>query len=79
MYAVEFIKRHKKVFGAILAIAFNNCLDSNYNFILRGYGYNGLLTQLWYRHNFAEDEDIYAAENYYKDLESGLQSEIKQY
>ena len=25
---------------------------------------------------FAEDEDIYAAENYYKDLESGLQSEI---
>ena len=35
-------------------------------------GFNSIMVSSY----FAEDEDIYAAENYYKDLESGLQSEI---
>lgn len=75
VYVVEFIKRHKKVFGVILAIALiiawiattiSSCA------VMGTTGFNSIMVSSY----FAEDEDIYAAENYYKDLESGLQSEI---
>ncbi|MDO5396330.1 MAG: NlpC/P60 family protein [bacterium] len=75
VYIVEFIKRHKKVFGVILAIALiiawiattiSSCA------VMGTTGFNSIMVSSY----FAEDADIYAAENYYKDLESGLQSEI---
>ena len=75
VYVVEFIKRHKKVFGVILAIALiiawiaTTILSCA---VMGTTGFNSIMVSSY----FAEDEDIYAAENYYKDLESGLQSEI---
>lgn len=75
VHIVEFIKRHKKVFAVILLIALliawvattiSSCA------IMGTTGINSIMVSSY----FAEDEDIYAAENYYKDLESDLQSEI---
>lgn len=72
---VQFIMRHKKVFGVILLIALliawvattiSSCA------IMATTGINSIMVSSY----FAEDADIYAAENYYKELESGLQREI---
>lgn len=72
---VQFIMRHKKVFGVILVIALliawvattiSSCA------VMGTTGVNSIMASSY----FAEDEDIYVAENYYKDLESDLQSEI---
>lgn len=72
---VQFIMRHKKVFAVILLIALliawvattiSSCA------IMATTGINSIMVSSY----FAEDADIYAAENYYKELESGLQREI---
>ena len=70
-----FVWRHKAVFGAILAIvlliawlgtALSSCS------VIGTTGFNSIMVSLY----FAEDEDIYAAENYYNGLEQNLQSKI---
>lgn len=70
-----FIWRHKAVFGAILAIvlliawlgtALSSCS------VIGTTGFNSIMVSSY----FAEDEDIYAAENYYNGLEQNLQSKI---
>ena len=72
---VEFIKRHKTVFAVIaliivlvcfVASAFSSCS------VMFTSGFNSIMTSSY----FAEDADIYAAEDYYKGLESDLQTEI---
>ena len=72
---VQFIMRHKKVFAVILLIALliawvattiSSCA------VMGTTGINSIMVSSY----FAEDEDIYAAENYYKELEADLQSEI---
>lgn len=75
VYVVEFIKRHKKAFAVILLIALliawvattiSSCA------VMGTTGFNSIMVSSY----FAEDEDIYAAENYYKELEADLQGEI---
>ena len=70
-----FVWRHKAVFGAILAIvlliawlgtALSSCS------VIGTTGFNSIMVSSY----FAEDEDIYAAENYYNGLEQNLQSKI---
>ena len=70
-----FIWRHKAVFGVILAIvlliawlgtALSSCS------VIGTTGFNSIMVSSY----FAEDEDIYAAENYYNGLEQNLQSKI---
>ena len=70
-----FIWRHKAVFGVILAIvllvawlgtALSSCS------VIGTTGFNSIMVSSY----FAEDEDIYAAENCYNDLEQNLQSKI---
>lgn len=70
-----FIWRHKAVFGAILAIvlliawlgtALSSCS------VIGMTGFNSIMVSSY----FAEDEDIYAAENYYNGLEQNLQNKI---
>ena len=70
-----FIWRHKAVFGAIFAIvlliawlgtALSSCS------VIGTTGFNSIMVSSY----FAEDEDIYAAENYYNGLEQNLQSKI---
>ena len=67
-----FVWRHKAVFGAILAIvlliAWLGTALSSCSVI----GTTGFMVSSY----FAEDEDIYAAENYYNGLEQNLQSKI---
>ena len=69
MYVVEFIKRHKKVFGVILAIALiiawiattiSSCA------VMGTTGFNSIMVSSY----FAEDEDIYAAETITKTLKA---------
>ena len=70
-----FVWRHKAVFGVILAIvlliawlgtALSSCS------VIGTTGFNSIMVSSY----FAEDEDIYAAENYYNGLEQNLQSKI---
>ena len=70
-----FIWRHKAVFGVILAIvlliawlgtALSSCS------VIGTTGFNSIMVSSY----FAEDEDIYAAENYYNGLEQNLQSKM---
>ena len=70
-----FIWRHKAVFGVILAIvlliawlgtALSSCS------VIGTTGFNSIMVSSY----FADDEDIYAAENYYNGLEQNLQSKI---
>lgn len=70
-----FVWRHKAVFGVILAIVFLiawlgtalSCCS-----VIGTTGFNSIMVSSY----FAEDEDIYAAENYYNGLEQNLQSKI---
>ena len=70
-----FVWRHKAVFGVIFAIvlliawlatALSSCS------VIGTTGFNSIMVSSY----FAEDEDIYAAENYYNGLEQNLQSKI---
>ena len=70
-----FVWRHKAVFGVILAIvlliawlgtALSSCS------VMGTTGFNSIMVSSY----FAEDEDIYAAENYYNGLEQNLQRRI---
>ena len=70
-----FVWRHKAVFGVILAIvllvarlgiALSSCS------VMGTTGFNSIMVSSY----FAEDEDIYAAENYYNGLEQDLQNRI---
>ena len=71
----EFVYRHKKAFGTIILIALliawvistvSSCA------VMGTQGINSILTSSY----FAEDEDIYAAEDYYLNFETELQTEL---
>ena len=70
-----FIWRHKAVFGIIIAIvlmiAWLGSVLSSWS-VMGTMGTNSLMVSSY----FAEDEDIYAAEDYYVGLEQDLQSKI---
>lgn len=70
-----FVWRHKAVFGVILAtallIAWLGTVLSSCSVMLTT-GTNSIMVSSY----FADDEDIYAAENYYVSLEQDLQSKI---
>ena len=70
-----FVWRHKAVFGVILAIAlliaWLGTVLSSCSVMLTT-GANSIMVSSY----FAEDEDIYAAENYYVSLEQDLQSKV---
>ena len=72
---IAFIWRHKAVFGIILAIAlliaWLGTVLSSCSVMLTT-GANSIMVSSY----FAEDEDIYAAENYYVSLEQDLQSKV---
>ncbi len=73
--AAAFIWRHKAVFGIIIAIVLMIAwLDSVLSScsVMGTMGANSLMVSSY----FAEDEDIYAAEDYYVGLEQDLQSKI---
>ena len=73
--AAAFIWRHKAVFGIIIAIvlmiAWLGSVLSSCS-VMGTMGTNSLMVSSY----FAEDEDIYAAEDYYVGLEQDLQSNI---
>ena len=72
---VEFVKRHKKAFAVVILIALliawvistvSSCA------VMGTTAVNSIMATTY----LSEDEDIYAAEEYYKGLESDLQTEI---
>lgn len=71
----SFVWRHKAIFGIILAIvlliAWLGTVLSSCSVMLTT-GANSIMVSSY----FAEDEDIYAAENYYVSLEQDLQNKI---
>ena len=72
---IAFVWRHKAIFGVILAvallIAWLGTVLSSCSVMLTT-GTNSLMVSSY----FAEDEDIYAAEEYYVSLEQDLQARI---
>lgn len=70
-----FVWRHKAVFGVILAIVLLIawlCTALSSCSVMMSTGFNSIMVSSY----FAEDEDIYAAEEYYISLEQDLQNRI---